>query len=202
MSQYIFNPAAGEQRAIRSGDGAQPEAWTTARNAATSTDNNTTLIVYGGSNSNIQRVFLPFDTSSIPNKASIISATLEFYRDDSIDTFVNDDSTRVDLIQTTQASGTSYGSGDWDSIAWTSGGIITFASTSNDAYNTITLNQPALEWINKTGYTKLCLVTGRDFDDATTPNTNQVDMQNRASGNPIKLTIIAKTLPFPGFFQS
>lgn len=185
MPTSVFNPTTGEQRAIRSGDA----NWNTARNAATSTANNGTTIVFGGFTSNIQRVFIPFDTSSIPDTNKITSATLEFYRDDSIDTFRDDDLTRVELVQTAQASGTAYVSGDYDSVSFTSGGTINFADTTNNAYNTISLNATALTWISKTGFTKLALITGKDYDNVQTLNHNELCIQNRVAANPMKLTV-------------
>ena len=60
----------------------------------------------------IGRIFLPFDTSSLLDDATINSATLSVY----CTSIGNVTSDAIDLVQTTQASGTSLANSDYQNI--------------------------------------------------------------------------------------
>jgi RHS repeat-associated protein len=118
----------------------------------------------------IGRVFLPFDTSGIPDTATIDSATLYVYPQDKRDDF-NDAYAYLNVYQGFQASPASVSSSDVDDCgdavtnptSGSSNADITGIATTT--YLPFALNSTALGWISKTGYTKLCLREGHDSTD-------------------------------------
>lgn len=192
-----FTANTGEGRIDRGNDA----AWADARGAASGNSTAATINVYASTGFYIIRSFFPIDTSSIGSGSTIVAGgnTFKVYRDDSIGSgFFNDNSTRVELVQTTQASNTSLATSDYSLITFTSGGNFTYASTSNNAYSTITLNTTADAWISTTAHTKLALIAGRDFDNSQPTGTNQIYFQARGGANPPTLTV-TYTRPDGGF---
>ncbi len=122
----------------------------------------------------IYRFFLPFDTSSIPDDATVTSATLNVYasskRNDD-----NDGDDFVTLVQTSQASTTTLSTADFDqagNIDNPTEGIdlserkdITNVTTGS--YLAFNLNATGQGWISKTGMTKLGLREGHDVIDSS-----------------------------------
>jgi len=128
-------------------------------------------------NYNIWRGFVFFDTSSIPDNATIISATLSLYgvTDNSVTDFLitvqNGQATYpTDPLAVTDYN-KSYYSGD--------GGSLTTEGFNTVGYNNITLNSTGIGWINLTGTTKLCLRSSRDIA-GTTPTGNEYVIVNDA----------------------
>lgn len=185
----IYNPNTGEGRCPNDGTGS--DSFATVRGAGTcSTATDGTLILLtstSGSTYRIHRVFLPFDTSSIPDTATITSATLDVYRDDGVTGFNNTDTTSIHVVTQTQASNTSLATSDYGNVSFTSKGSANFSSTSNGAYITITISD--LTIISTTGHTKLALLTGRDQGNSAPTGANTIGFQNRSAGNPPKLTV-------------
>jgi hypothetical protein len=144
-------------------------SWATARNAATGTSANpaaTDLNVYTGPWDGTQyfrRVFLPFDTSSLPDGDEATAGTLYIYVADKGESGM---SSSVCVVASTQASDTNLTTADFDAC-----GTVeltarrTVSSLTVGAYNAFTLNAAGLAAINKTGYTKLCLRTAHDLDN-------------------------------------
>ena len=138
----------------------------------------------------IGRIFLPFDTSTLPDNAIVSAATVQF----NVTSIASSNGT-LHAVQTTQADPTSLAAGDFDNIAgssstMTSGGSVAVSSTGS---KTITLDATGLTWISKTGYTLLALVEDRDLtntdpspsDYRFSVNTNE----NATPGNRPLLTI-------------
>jgi len=107
------------------------------------------------------RVFLFFDTSSIPENAIITSATL------SIKVYVDLSSTDFnltiqngDVYPSNPLKPTDYYYGHYTGI----GGIFD-TSHIRIGYNNITLNQEGIKWINREGITKFCLRSSRDINN-------------------------------------
>lgn len=109
---------------------------------------------------NFYRLFLPFNTSSIPSDASITSATLNVYgnfksnTDDDGDDWIN-------VIQTSQASETTLATADFDQAGAinnpTEGATrIDLGSLSASGYNVWTLDSTGRGWIKKSGETANC----------------------------------------------
>lgn len=185
-----FTANTGEGRLDRGND----VVFLDARNATTANGAGAAGVgCYSATGFYLVRGYMPFDTSSITADATITAGanTIALYRDDSQDGsgFTNADSTRVELIQTTQASNTALVAGDYDNIAFTSGGNFTLASTTNATLKTLTLNSTADTWISKTAHTKLGIITGRDFDAAAPTGSNSIWFQDRADTNKPTLSV-------------
>jgi len=111
----------------------------------------------------IYRGFLYFDTSSIPDGATILSANLTLYMrlnsTESFDLIIqNGQPTYPHMPMHTEDYYYIHYTGNGGSISSSEISVVIF-----DAYN-ITLTSDALQWINKEGVTKLCLRTSRDIN--------------------------------------
>jgi len=152
------------------------ESWNTVHDAATGDTTETTTVtvyVYSKYNTNfdysIYRGFLPFDTSSIPDDDTITDAALSVYvvlRGSPSSNGSRD----MGIVQTTNASTSSLATSEYDLCgsvdAATEGATrLVILSMTLNAYNTFTLNETGLGWINKTGYTKLGMRDAWDLDD-------------------------------------
>ena len=111
----------------------------------------------------IYRGFLYFDTSSIPDGATILSANLTLHMK------LESPTASFDLIiqngQPTYPHMPMQAGDYYQGYYMGNGGSISSSEISGSdygAYN-ITLNSNGLEWINKEGVTKLCLRTSRDI---------------------------------------
>lgn len=189
MAQLIFNPKTGEGSCVV----VDKATWALAHDA-TSADSITAsniAIATGATTYDINRIFIPFDTSTIGAGATVTGVTLQVYRDDTVRTFANGSTTVLHVIQTTQIDSTSLAVGDYDNITMTSGGSFTLASTSNGAYSTFTFNATGRGWINVSGNTLLALVIENDLLNSSpgTPNANEIGFQNRVAANPPILTV-------------
>ena len=154
--------------------GAAAASWSTVRSATTGTFADPTGTTGKMESSyfvatnrfDISRFFMPTDTSGITDTDTIDSATLYTYLTSSLD----DDSTTIVAIETSQASTTTLATSDFDAVSFTSGGSITLASCSTSAYNGISLNATGLTWISKTGTSKIGVIIGLDQSN-TSPST-------------------------------
>lgn len=132
----------------------------------------------------LYRVFLPFDTSSLPDDATITSATLHVYpyakknNDNDGDDFVT-------VVQTSQASTTTLSKADFDqagSINNPTEGIDTserkdITNVSTSAYLTFNLNSTGLGWVSPTGTTMLGLREGHDVIDSAFTSSSATSTQ-------------------------
>lgn len=197
-----FYAGAGDGRVQYTG----AAAWSTARDAATGTFANYTdaedyvggFTHYNGSTYSVVRGFLPTDTSALTSGATISSATLNIWPTDKADT----NTTRMEVIQTSQASTSSLATSDFSAVTFTSGGNINISSVSTGSYNTITLNATGLTWISKTGFTKIGGVNGRDYDNSAPTGLNYVygyfSEQTSTTNDPylsVTYTVAAATSP-------
>lgn len=170
-----FYPTAGDGYAYKSS-----ASWDTAHDATTGLGRTATasaLVVGTGKTTTsyyLYRAFLPFDTSSIPDDATIISATLNVYpyakkNED------NDGDDFVTVVQTSQASTTTLSQEDFDQAGSTDNpteGIDTserkdITSVTAGTYFTFNLNSTGRDWISKTDVTKLGLREGHDVIDSS-----------------------------------
>lgn len=147
------------------------------------------------------RGFVPFDTSSIPDGATITSATLQMYVN-SKDDACNDAYSYISVVQSTQASSSSLANADYDQLGTTKGSDdIDYTGVTTGAYNTWTLNATGLTWISKTGITYLGLKDGHDIENniGSLSGANMysaLNFQWHADANPPILTV-NYTLPAP-----
>ena len=115
----------------------------------------------------IVRGFLPFDTSDLPNTATITAGVFSVYVTGTAD-IDNDGDDYIVAVQTSQTSNTELVVGDYD----TCGDAITnptIGSNTSDisgigssAYEDFTLTATGRSWISLTSYTKLGLREGHD----------------------------------------
>lgn len=164
-----------------SGDGSisynASTSWAIAHDALTGNLSNytaTTFKVNSGSlkggKFNIERVFLPFDTSALPDNATVTDAKLKIFTDAKLDAD-NDGDDWVSVVQASQGSATSLAVADYDlagSINNPAEGIdsterkdITGVSTAQ--YLIFKLNSVGRNWVSKTATTKLALREGHDM---------------------------------------
>ena|SRR3990167_4610899 len=177
MTQTDFNPASSGS--VFLANGGYPASFTATVGTAIASEEVRTDLA----SQYLWRVFFTFDTSSIPDNASVSAVALRIYRDDTVDgPSTNTDSTRVEVVPQTQASNTALVDEDYDQITRTSKGNRNFADFPDDTYSEITIAD--LSVVNKSGYTKLALITGRDFDQATPTGGNLMAFQGEGAANP------------------
>ena len=146
------------------------EAFSTVRSGAgtSADDSSSSLNIQIAANpaSDYDRIYrapLLFLTSSIPDDATIDSATLEIYITGKSDNLATAQS--ISLVKPTPASNTTLVASDYNVANWDmtkQATDVTIASITLNAYNTWTLNATGLGNISKTGVTKLGLVLSGD----------------------------------------
>ncbi len=146
--------------------------------------------LYSAPNWEIQRVFLPIDTSSIPTNATITAVTLNFnarYEGGATGTIIH-------LIQTTQSNTGTITAGDFDLVSFTTGGSVATNNSTLTA-KSITGNSTALTWITKGGVNLLGLISQNDQANSD-PNGGT---QNWCTVTSPEL-VVEYTVPSSGFF--
>ncbi|HZF07234.1 MAG TPA: S8 family serine peptidase [Thermoanaerobaculia bacterium] len=125
-----------------------------------STDNTTASLRVGDTNANEQyKSIVSFDTSSIPDTATITSATLRLVRGTSLGTnpFTTHGSCVADIATGGFGGSTAFAISDWQAAA-TASSVATMSNpTANGSASTGSLNAAGLAAINKTGTTQLRL---------------------------------------------
>jgi hypothetical protein len=147
--------------------------WATVRGAAAGTsvvDSGTTQAALSNTfmQVDIYRVFLLFDTASLPDADTILSATLSVYAT-AIQNGDNDGDDTINVVTSNPASNTGLVIGDFDQLGTTlQAPAIDITSITTSAYNVFTLNSTGLGNISKTGVTKFGLREGHDLIDSAT----------------------------------
>lgn len=113
----------------------------------------------------LERAFLPFDTSSLPDNAIIESAKLKLYVTDK-DSGACIEGDKLCVVQTSQASVTSLSTDDFNEVGDVKGGEISLSSIQPYEYIEIQLNESALNWISKSGWTKIGLRYESDINES------------------------------------
>lgn len=117
----------------------------------------------------IYRVYVYFDSSIIPNDATITSAKLRLYLDSDITT--DDFNITIQNGQPTYPTIPLTGS-DFNRIYYSGDGGQINTTTLGAGYNNITVSSTGLTWISQTGTTKLCLRDSKDIGN-TAPTTDE-----------------------------
>lgn len=162
-----FNSSTG-------GDGeayANNATWATVRAATTGTADNTstTAAVYTEPGFWIGRVFLPFDSSALPDGATIVSAKVRVYVDAVLGDNDNDGDDFIRLVESTQATSTGLVNGDFDQLGTTAlANDIDITSISAGGFIEFILNSTGLALLNDTGYTQFGLREGHDINNNPT----------------------------------
>lgn len=165
-----FGCSAGDGRVRNTAAGTDSGTFTTVRAAATgSSADDTSTVVAGpysdtttGGSTTIDRLFLPFDTSGLPDAAQVWSATVSFVPDTVYA------SGSVCLVAGTQASTSALATGDFDEVGSTELAYnrISCSSMVAGSRYTFRLNAAGLAQISKTGVSKFALRTSYDLDNS------------------------------------
>ena len=185
-------------------------SYATAHDAETGYVDDTNFVVkigqdwMPGSQYDISRAFLFFDTSSLGASATITSATLSVYGE--LDNSFDDFNIVVQNGQPTYPH-EPLQAGDYYYAHYSgNGGQFNTASFTCSGYNDIQLNSDGISWINKTGTTKLCLRSDRDINSITPSTKEYVEVYayEQGEGYRPKLTItyISNQVPVIGEFQT
>jgi hypothetical protein len=155
------------------------------------TYDNTTATLDIGQNEDfwIGRCFLFFNTSSIPDGATIQSATLGLYG--KLDISVQDFNITIQTGQPTYPHGPLV-VGDYNKTHYSGdGGKFDVSAFSLSGYNNITLNADGKSWISKTGMTKLCLRSDREIAGTQPDRAEDVQVYSyeKGEGYRPKLTV-------------
>ena len=159
-----------------------------------STDNTTAALRVGDTNVDEQyKSIVSFDTSSIPDTATITSATLRLVRGTSSGTnpFTTHGSCVVDVSNGGFGGSSAFAFADWQAAA-TATGVATMSNpTANGSASTGTLNAAGWAAINKTGTTQLRLTfTLDDNDDSGYDYIGFYAGENATTANKPQLTVV------------
>lgn len=119
----------------------------------------------GATDWDFYRVFLPFDTSALPDVCTITAATVNIYIS-AITNGINDGKDYAAIVQTTQADPESLALSDYSLVGTPIAGNEDFGDLTAAQYNSITFGAAYYGWISKTGWTKLGLREGHDREDS------------------------------------
>jgi len=158
-----------------------------------STDNTTAALRVGDTNVDEQyKTLVSFDTSSIPDTATITSATLRLVRGTSSGTnpFTTHGSCVADIVTGGFGGSTAFAFADWQAAA-TATSVATMSNpTATGSASTGTLSAAGLAAINKTGTTQLRLTfTLDDNDDLGYDYIGFYAGENATTSNKPQLTV-------------
>lgn len=129
----------------------------------------------------VNRCFPFFDTSSLPDGASIIDATLRL-RKCAVFTEHTDFDVTIRNGQPTYPHGRLV-SGDYDIRHYTSNdGGSKNSADFDSGYTDIPLTADGISWINKDGVTKLALISSRDYDDVAPTGLEEMSIYTYEAG--------------------
>jgi hypothetical protein len=125
----------------------------------------------------VKRVFFTFDTSALPEGATVVSAQLHFYAGP----FQNGSNLRLHVVDSSQADPLT--NDDFSQVGFISGG---FADLTPDTWMQIPLKPAAWSWIVKGGLTKLALMHDLDLNNITPTlaNDSVIAMSEDAAHQP------------------
>lgn len=183
----FYSVAAEDGRVWESGE------TTNVGGGGNSTDNTTAALRVGDTDVDEQyKSLVSFDTSSIPDTATITSATLRLVRGTSSGTnpFTTHGSCVADIVTGGFGGSTAFAFGDWQAAA-TATSVATLSNpTANGSASTGNLNAAGLAAINKTGVTQLRLgFTLDDNDDLGYDYIGFYPGENATAANRPQLTI-------------
>jgi hypothetical protein len=141
-----------------------------------------------GSTYTINRGYVFFNTSTIPTNANISNATLSLYK--------CSDSSDTDFLITIQNGQPTYPHSplqntDYYKAYYSGNGGTLNTNAFGNSYNNVSLTSNGISWINRTGWTKLCLRSSRDIDCNTPTGSEYVTVYTSEQGSSYtpKLTI-------------
>lgn len=144
-----------------------------ASTGTTATYNTTSTSVGAGLSFTLRRGFIPFNTSSLPDNATITSAKLKIFVTSKLNAD-NDGNDFISISQGAQASNTSLTTTDYNDVGdignLTQGVDSTerkdITNIATNTYTNFQLNAVGKSWISLTGATKFAILEGHDvFND-------------------------------------
>ncbi|HSG39603.1 MAG TPA: DNRLRE domain-containing protein, partial [Thermoanaerobaculia bacterium] len=191
----VSNPVTVTFYSVAAEDGRLWESGETTNvgGGGNSTDNTTAALRVGDTNVDEQyKSLVSFDTSSIPDTATITAATLRLVRGTSSGTnpFTTHGSCVADIVTGGFGGSTAFAFGDWQAAA-TATGVATLSNpTANGSASTGNLNAAGLAAINKTGTTQLRIgFTLDDNDNLVYDYIGFYPGENTTAANRPQLTI-------------
>lgn len=175
LLKYIIKPAHAQSPIYTdSGDGTVyvtgVGTWDAARDAITGTINDTQLLCrigYPGSNYQIGRGFLPFDTSSLNDSDTVASGSVFIYGYDGYDN-CNDANGYVNLTGSTDPDPETIETTDYDNFTDTAMATqIDSSSINNAGWNRFVLNTVGKAEVDTTGWTQYTCREGHDINDTS-----------------------------------
>lgn len=161
--------------------------WSTVRNAASSIYSNDTAVTNNildqlgnGNGANyygIRRSHLLFNTSNLPDDATLNSATLSLW---GISATTISGSEVIYIVAATTVSNTQINLADYGTTGTTSFGT-TGATLNIGSYNDVSLNANGLNNISKTGISKFASRTYNDFNNIAPDNNTEVSMNTSSA---------------------
>jgi hypothetical protein len=192
--------------------------WTVVRNFGSGNPTNNYTYIYLSNTerpglANIYRNSMPFDTSSIPDGASLVSATLDMKILASGFPSMNTHPTLADqlvLVEATLSSPPVAVFTDYTTIGSVDSPIelapridVGDVFTSGDTPIQFVLDTASLDAIDSTGFSYLGLRGAYDVDDVVVPGEeNALQIYFRSEASPIagpRLTVVYDAVPEPGF---
>lgn len=129
--------------------------------------------VTGGPIWSIYRWFILFDTSSLGDENTIVSATLSFNGASSI---TDTDSFSICIVSSSPASDTTLGVDDYNDVGTTEfASRMTYAAWQGSGYNDFALNASGLAAITKTGISKFGARSSGDLDNTAPTGINVIN---------------------------
>ncbi|MFN7960123.1 MAG: S8 family serine peptidase [Thermoanaerobaculia bacterium] len=164
------NPVTVTFTSIGADDGRVVESSETSNAGGTVTASNSTTsaLRVGDTNADAQyKSFLSFDTSSIPDTATITSATVKLVRGTASGTnpFTTHGSCLVDIRTGAFGTSSALEAGDFQAAASATGVATLSNAAANGSASTGSLNAAGLAAINKTGLTQLRIYFSLDDND-------------------------------------
>lgn len=168
-----FSPDSGGKNRLRYDDA----TWATAHNAATAEGEFAAQTIdcrFSGGVYLLDRLFMPFDTSSLPNDASVDSAFIRLVARDN--SKIDDDTDAIVIVSNNQASPTSLELVDYNQLGTTSFGSITIANFNDTegASNDFALNASGKANIDPTGWSNFGGITERDRANNAPTGVNRI----------------------------
>ncbi len=225
MAQLTFNPTVGD--GFCEGGAGGESLWQATHDQAaadTTTDTATTVQLgvdrLSSTRYFIKRGFFPFDTSSIPDDATITSATLQLYATINTNSD-NDGNNYLAICETFQAGTSELVDADYEDCGSDNGtggraketpieegsAQLSLNSISTSQYNTLTFNATGLAWISKTGVTQIGVREGHDLTDNAPDDNSKVTVsavEESGSKDPIltvNYTEASSNVDLQGFFN-
>lgn len=162
-------------------------SWSTTRALSAGTLRGDTYVQAGSGSPNssthaMLRAFFSADTSSIPDDAVIEDASLNLYVKDVTD-MINTSYSYITVLQGSPASSTNIVGDDYNDCGSLDNPTLgsnayDISSITLDAYQAFLLNTAGKSWVNKTGYTTLCMRDGHDIENQSYSGSGSWIQQN------------------------